>query len=129
MEKTQTPVGLPKGYNYEPLNSDLVRIGFSAIHGHGIFAKDYIPPGVDIGISHYVLVDRMIRTPLGGFLNHEDKPNCMLIKDSDEVKSGVVTISIKCYTVHTMRFIEAGQELTLNYNREDCGDVKNCERV
>ena len=62
--------------NYRPLSHDLF-IEESLIDGQGLFASTDIPKGTDLGICHYQIEkDKMspvelIRTPLGGFINHE----------------------------------------------------------
>ena len=61
--------------NYRPLSHDLF-IEESLIDGQGLFASTDIPKGTDLGICHYQIEkDKMspfelIRTPLGGFINH-----------------------------------------------------------
>ena len=61
---------------YKPLPYDMF-IEESMIDGQGLFASKDIPKGTDLGISHYQIEkDKMspvelIRTPLGGFINHE----------------------------------------------------------
>ena len=63
--------------NYIPLSNDLF-IEESMINGQGLFASTDIPKGTDLGISHIEIEkDKMspkeiIRTPLGGFINHQD---------------------------------------------------------
>ena len=63
---------------YRPL-PDSLTVGDSNIDGIGLFAKEDIPSDTVFGISH-VRDDRFpdgyIRTPLGGFFNHSDTPNC-----------------------------------------------------
>ena len=54
---------------YQPL-PDSLHIGESKIHGQGLVASENIPMGTDLGISHYRKGDDVIRTPLGGFINH-----------------------------------------------------------
>ena len=67
--------------NYEPLDHDLF-IEESLINGQGLFASKDIPEGTNLGISHIEIEkDKMspkeiIRTPLGGFINHSNTPNC-----------------------------------------------------
>ena len=60
---------------YKPLPKEL-RLGFSDIHDIGLFAKEDIPKGTNFGMSHIQVSDTLIRTPLGGFINHSDTPNC-----------------------------------------------------
>jgi len=59
---------------YQPLPDSLC-IGDSKIHGQGLIAKENIPEGTDLGVSHYRKGDEVIRTPLGGFINHSEEPN------------------------------------------------------
>ena len=54
----------------------------SSIHGLGIFATHDIPSNSDLGMSHIKntsghFENNYIRTPLGGFINHSDEPNCI----------------------------------------------------
>jgi len=64
---------------YRPLPSNL-RLGFSKIHDMGVFAKEKIEKGANLGMSHAKIGSRIIRTPLGGFLNHSETPNCQKTK-------------------------------------------------
>ena len=61
---------------YKPLPSNLT-IHDSAIHDIGIFAKEDIPEQTDLGMTHLELGKLILRTPLGGFINHSDTPNCV----------------------------------------------------
>ena len=56
---------------YRPLPKEL-RLGFSDIHDIGLFAKEDIPKATNFGMSHIQISDTLIRTPLGGFINHSD---------------------------------------------------------
>ena len=90
---------------YKPLPA-YISIGPSDIHGAGLFANEDIPAEVVIGITHIYdqdFEDDYIRTPLGGFINHSDKPNCKLI-DEDDYKR-----------LTAIKHIEAGTELTVKY--------------
>ena len=61
---------------YKPLLYDMF-IEESMINGQGLFASTDIAKGTDLGVSHIEIeVDKMsskelIRTPLGGFINHQ----------------------------------------------------------
>ena len=95
---------------YKPL-PESVTIKDSAIHGQGIFAVDNIPFGTELGITHVFAVgfhNNYIRTPLGGFINHNDVPNCEKIKSYDES-------TLTYYILRTIKDIGVGDELTLNY--------------
>ena len=108
---------MEKNKNKEPYNPlpEYLAIGPSQIHGAGILAIEDIPGEVVIGISHVYdpnFQHDYIRTPLGGFINHSDKPNCELIEDeNDDYKK-----------LKTLRKIEQGEELTLKYNLYDICD-------
>ena len=90
---------------YRPLPSN-VTIKSSSIHGLGLFALEDIPIDYEFGISH-VSDDRFensyIRTPLGGFFNHSDEPNCETHIDRDFIK------------LRSTKNIEAGEEITVKY--------------
>ena len=63
---------------YKPLPANLT-IKNSKIHGLGLYAVVDIPANTDLGISHVRderFENSFIRTPLGGFFNHSDTPNC-----------------------------------------------------
>ena len=94
---------------YKPL-PDYLAIGPSDIHGAGIFAQDDIPKDIEIGISHIYdpnFQNDYIRTPLGGFINHSENPNCELVEDDDDTDYR---------KLKTIEKIEAGKELTLEYS-------------
>lgn len=89
---------------YKPL-PECVTIKNSEIHGLGVFATSFIPKGAMIGKSHHRSLfasDGFIRTPLGGFINHNSESN--LKKDGWFHKYVVATEDIK-----------EGEELTLSY--------------
>ena len=71
---------------YKPL-PDYITIKNSPIHGLGLYATERISEGTLIGITHHVhssSENGVIRTPLGGFGNHSDTPNCfkLLMEDT-----------------------------------------------
>tara|TARA_R100001244_G_scaffold12260_1_gene14282 strand:+ start:654 stop:1025 length:372 start_codon:yes stop_codon:yes gene_type:complete len=110
---------------YIPLSNDLF-IEESMINGQGLFASTDIPKGTDLGISHIEIEkDKMspkeiIRTPLGGFINHQDYvyieeggvevtgPNCEKIKQKPDGNKTE-------WNLITRTDIKAGEELTLEY--------------
>ena len=55
--------------NYKPLPDNL-RLGFSDVHDIGLFAKELIPQGTNLGMTHFKIGELLIRTPMGGFINH-----------------------------------------------------------
>ena len=92
---------------YNPL-PEYLAIGPSQIHGAGILAREDIPGEVVIGITHVYdpnFQHDYIRTPLGGFINHSEKPNCELIDDEHE----------EYKHLKTLKKIKQGDELTLKY--------------
>ena len=87
---------------YRPL-PDYLTIYSSDIDGLGLFAKEEIFANFEIGITHYNLWDRLVRTPLGGFINHSEDPNCQLIRRE------------RISYLKTIKEIKSGEELTLKY--------------
>ena len=87
---------------YQALPSRL-HIKDSPIAGQGIFAKEDIPEGMVLGMSHLIVDEVIYRTPLGGFINHSDNPNCMKWRDGDK------------YFIKTLCLIKSGEELFLKY--------------
>jgi SET domain-containing protein len=85
----------------------------SQIHGLGLFAREFVPNETVLGISHVahdLFPDGWIRTPLGGFYNHSETPNCKLL---DQTLDGGFITGIKI--LQTIIDIEAGDELTCFY--------------
>ena len=74
----------------------------------GLYATQTIQEWQDLGISHVAnseFKDGWIRTPLGGFVNHSENPNCEFIKTENE----------EVMVLYTTQCIEPGEELTANY--------------
>ena len=101
--------------NYRPLPPEL-RLGFSDIEGVGVFAKKNIEKGHNFGMSHLKVGERLIRTPLGGFLNHSDTPNCHKTKlrftneDDPDLK-----YSYTIWNLVVIEDIKTDEELTVKY--------------
>ena len=66
----------PKPIGFQALPKEL-HVKDSPIAGQGLFAKEDIAAMMYLGISHVVVDKEIIRTPLGGFVNHSDEPNCI----------------------------------------------------
>ena len=100
---------------YQPLPDEL-EICCSPIQGMGIFAKEKIPMATNFGMTHFQIGKNLIRTPLGGFLNHSDDPNCekVKLKFNSEDNPDQPYIFNK-WNLVTLRDIKAGEELTLTY--------------
>ena len=104
--------------SYMPLPSSL-RIGDSDVHGQGLFAKEDIPKGTDLGLSHVFVMhdwDGKVwgtkywqRTPLGGFINHSETPNT------------IADIEGPAAHFFTIIDIKAGEELFSKYEQEKVG--------
>lgn len=94
-EKTYRP--LPKG----------VTIMNSSIDGLGLHATTNLNAGTVLGETHVLVHNRdrheWVRTPLGGFINHSDNPNCYISTDRGD------------RTLHTVIPVQAGTELTVYY--------------
>ena len=95
---------------YKPLPDNL-RLGFSDIHDIGLFAKEDIPHGTNFGMSHIQVSSTIIRTPLGGFVNHSDDPNCEKVK----LKFTNSDYRFNKWNLVTLKNIKEGEELTLKY--------------
>ena len=91
---------------YKPLPNEL-RLGFSDIHDIGLFAKEKIKIDYDLGVSHLEVGNDLFRTPLGGFINHSETPNC--------TKTIVRMPNYKVWRLITLDNIKEGEELTLKY--------------
>ena len=105
---------------YKPLPSGLV-IKDSDIQGQGVFTTRDLHVGCNLGESHYRIdtsgvesineeenKNLLIRTPLGGFINHSDTPNCN--RSQIRLKPG-----FDKWNIIVVENIKAGEELTLKY--------------
>ena len=86
-------------FNYRPLPKELT-ISKSQVEGLGLFAIKDIQAGINLGITHHIVDDNLIRTPLGGFINHSDNPNCFIDNN---------------FKLWTIRKINRLEELTVYY--------------
>ena len=104
---------------YRPLPDGLY-IGVSSIEGQGLYTDRALSKGCQLGESHYRIATNdnpsthmeenkttLIRTPLGGFVNHSNKPNC--IKEKEDC-----IYEERTYLV-TNRLIKKGEEITTKY--------------
>lgn len=91
-----------KEKTYMPLMDGLI-IKRSEIHGHGLFANKNIEANISLGTSHIMVEDELIRTPLGGFYNHSESPNCTKVRNG------------RTWQLITLRELKAGEEITVNY--------------
>ena len=100
---------------YKPL-LDSLTIKSSGINGLGLFAKEFIVRGTNLGMSHIKLGDKIYRTPLGGFINHSNNPNCvkavLRFTDEDDPK---LKINYMKWNLIVIDDIQEGEELTVKY--------------
>ena len=99
---------------YKP-RPDYLRLGFSDIHYIGLFAKEKISHGTNFGMSHIQISDTIIRTPLGGFINHSDEPNCEKVKLFFTNEDKQPAYNFSKWNLVTIKDIKKGEELTLRY--------------
>ena len=91
---------------YRPLPKGLT-IKESKIDGLGLHASHPHNAGTVFGETHVLVHSRdrheWIRTPLGGFINHSDTPNCFIVVEPEWSR------------MYTVRPIMQGEELTVYY--------------
>ena len=94
---------------YRPLPEGL-SIMESKIEGLGLYAQQDFLAGKVFGETHVFAVSttrrEWVRTPLGGFINHSEEPNCYISTNTEE------------RILHSIRPIKAGEELTVYYRFE-----------
>ena len=104
---------------YKPLPESLT-IKTSKVNGLGLFAQEGIAQGTNLGMTHIKINEKIIRTPLGGFINHANEANCVKVEllmtnhDDPEVK-----FDYKKWNLITLRDIKKEEELTLRYTFYD----------
>jgi SET domain-containing protein len=91
---------------YKPLPESLT-IKQSKVNGLGLFAKEGIGQGTNLGTTHIKINGDIIRTPLGGFVNHANESNCVKVELKEDKH--------KRWNLVTIRNIKEGEELTLQY--------------
>ena len=97
---------------YKPLPESLT-IKTSKVNGLGLFTKESIDHGTNLGTTHIKIGNTIIRTPLGGFINHASEPNC--VKAELHPNGYKDETFKKKWNLITIRDIDAGEELTLRY--------------
>ena len=91
---------------YKPL-PESVTIKQSRIDGLGLFAAEGIAQGTNLGVTHIKLNGDIIRTPLGGFINHSNTANVVKV----ELKAN----KYKQWNLVTLRDIKEEEELTVRF--------------
>ena len=94
--------------SYRPLPSYLM-LQPSKIEGLGLFTLEDLEKNQVLGDTHISDAEttQLFRTPLGGFINHSEKPNCKLYEIG------------RFKYLRTMYQIPMGTELTLKYTMYD----------
>jgi len=90
---------------YRPL-PEYLTIQPSKVEGLGLFTLKDLEPYESLGMTHahwFGEDNNLLRTPLGGFINHSETPNCKI--------TGKMTRYL-----FTEEFIPAGSELTVKYS-------------
>ena len=131
---------------YRPL-PDQLTIKNSPIEGLGLFATKDIKKHSFIGVTHVrdeQFENKYIRTPIGGFYNHSNKPNVIRMvsdslpklnfgdivdptKSTQELKKGENNVENSFYHLQeksdakymfliSIKDIKANEEITANYN-------------
>ena len=100
---------------YKPLPESLT-IKPSKINGIGLFANQKIMQGTNFGMSHLKIGNTIFRTPLGGFINHSNTPNCVKaeLRMTDEDLQGH-KYDYKKWNLVTTKNIKEGEEITVRY--------------
>ena len=88
---------------YKPLPDGLY-VSNSDIAGQGLFTNRRLEVGTELGLSHKMIDDNLIRTPLGGFINHSEEPNVQKYQIGND------------YFIKVIKDINVGEEITLKYN-------------
>ena len=104
---------------YKPLPTSLT-IKQSGIDGLGLFAKEGIAQGANLGMSHVLIGSGIIRTPMGGFINHSDDANVVKVElRIDEKDDALLKVATKKWSLIALRNIKEGEELTVRYTFYD----------
>ena len=95
--------------------------------GKGLVTTKQLQMNDVIGVSHYTVKDShkgkfhqgLVRTSIGGFLNHSDKPNCRLVcGDGDDCDIYYLQVRNPIILPNT--------QLTINYQLHKCGSENFC---
>jgi SET domain-containing protein len=100
---------------YKPLPESLT-IKQSGIDGLGLFAKEGIAQGTNLGMSHVAIGSGIVRTPMGGFINHSNDANTVKVElRIDEKDDPLLKVATKKWNLVALRDIKEGEELTVRY--------------
>ena len=100
---------------YKPL-PDSLTIKQSEINGIGLFTKEGLAQGTNLGMCHLKIGDTIFRTPLGGFINHANEANCVKaeLRMTNEDLQGH-KYDYKKWNLIISQDIKKGEELTVRY--------------
>jgi len=104
---------------YKPLPESLT-IKQSKINGLGLFAYQAIKKGTNLGMSHVAIGSGIIRTPMGGFINHSDDANTVKVElKINNEDDPLLKVATKKWNLVAIRNIKEGEELTVKYTFYD----------
>jgi SET domain-containing protein len=104
---------------YRPLPESLT-IQQSEINGLGLFARKRIAQGANLGMSHVSIGSGIIRTPMGGFINHSDDANTVKVElKINGEDDPLLKVATKKWNLVAIRNIKEGEELTVKYTFYD----------
>ena len=104
---------------YRPLPESLT-IKKSKVNGLGLFAKEGIAQGANLGMSHVLIGSGIIRTPMGGFINHSNDANTVKVElKINETDDPLLKVATKKWNLVGVRDIKEGEELTVRYTFYD----------
>jgi hypothetical protein len=106
---------MPAQLMYRPL-PEFLTIAPSTIHKLGLFTEEDLEQGTNLGMSHLKFGEEIIRTPLGGFINHSNDPNCVKAQlkytnqDDPHLKFDYMR-----WNLIVSKDVKKGEELTVRY--------------
>jgi len=104
---------------YKPLPESLT-IKQSGINGLGLFATEGIAQGANLGMSHVLIGSGIVRTPMGGFINHSDDANTVKVElKINNEDDPLLKVATKKWNLVAIRNIKKGEELTVRYTFYD----------
>ena len=104
---------------YKPLIESLT-VKKSGINGLGLFADQDIKQTTNLGVTHIKLDEQIIRTPMGGFINHANEANTVKVElKINENDDPLLKVATKKWNLVTIKDIKEGEELTVRYTFYD----------
>ena len=100
---------------YKPLPESLT-IKTSKVNGLGLFATEGIAQGTNLGMRHVLIGSGIIRTPMGGFINHSNDANIVKVElNINGTDDPLLKVATKKWNLVTLKDIKEGEELTVKY--------------